>query len=159
MPPKKKALPPAPPSQDDRVVAALAHTTVLLPFWGTIGAIVIWATQKDKSRFVAFQSLQAVAYHFALVLAGMLAGACYMCWVFTMPLAMVAAVPSTGPADDVSPAFLLTMAAPFGIMCLTFLGWLAAVVYGLVGAAAALQGKDFRYVWIGRRLEAYLAGS
>ena len=153
----KKAALPAPPPQDDRVVAALSHATILLPFWGTIGAIVIWATQKDKSRYVAFQSLQAVVYHFVLVVAGILAGVCYMCSAFALPLTMVAAGTAGNPSADVGPAFFLMMAVPFGILGASMLGWLAAVVYGLAGSVAALQGKDFRYAVIGRRLEAYLA--
>jgi len=50
----KKSPPPAWPSQDERIIAALANVTIVLPFWGAIGAIVIWATQKDKSTYVAF---------------------------------------------------------------------------------------------------------
>ena len=38
-------------SSDDRIMAALAH------FLGLFGALIIWATQKDKSRFVKFQAL------------------------------------------------------------------------------------------------------
>jgi uncharacterized Tic20 family protein len=152
----KKAALPASPSQDDRVVAALSHVTILLPFWGTIGAIVIWATQKDKSRYVAFQSLQAVVYHFVLVVAGLLLGVCYMCSAFALPLAMAAGT-ATDPSADVGPAFFLMMGVPFGILGASMLGWLAAVVYGLAAAVATLQGKDFRYVVIGKRLEDYLA--
>ena len=39
-------------TQDDKVVAALAPLI----------AIIVWATQKGKSPFVAFQSLQALVY-------------------------------------------------------------------------------------------------
>jgi uncharacterized Tic20 family protein len=146
----------SPPSQDDRIVAALAHATVILPFWGVLGAIVIWATQKEKSRFIAFQSLQAVVYHFMLVLASFLAGACYMCSILAFPIVMMATT-SADPSGEVGPAVFLPMALPFAILAGSLLGWFSFVVYGMVGAAAALQGKDFRYVWIGRRLEAVLA--
>ncbi|MEK6574314.1 MAG: hypothetical protein AABZ58_08380 [Chloroflexota bacterium] len=37
-----------------------------------------------------------------------------------------------------------------------FLGWFVMIVYGLAAAVMMLQGKDFRYVLIGRRLESYL---
>ena len=49
-------------SQDERIMAALSHATALLPFMGVIAPIVIWVTQKDKSQYVAFQALQAMAY-------------------------------------------------------------------------------------------------
>lgn len=147
---------PASPPQDERIVAALAHATIILPLWGVLGAIVIWATQKDKSRYVAFQSLQAVAYHFVVVVGGFVAGACYMCSAFALPLLMMATA-SADPSGEVSPAILLPMMGPFAILGGSILGWFLIVVYGLAGAAAALQGRDFRYLWIGRRLEAYLA--
>jgi uncharacterized Tic20 family protein len=144
-------------SQDERIIAALANVTIVLPFWGAIGAIVIWATQKDKSAYVAFQSLQAVVYHLVLVLAGFLAGACYLCSLVAFPVMMALTVSTSDPAADFSPAFILPMAVPFAVLGASILGWFAFVVYGLVAAAATLQGKDFRYVVIGRRLEAYLA--
>jgi uncharacterized Tic20 family protein len=131
--------------------------TIVLPFWGTIGAIVIWATQKDKSSFVGFQSLQAVVYHLVLVLAGFLAGACYLCTLVAFPVMMTLTVPVSAPSGDFSPAFMLPIMIPFAILGASMLGWLAFVIYGLVAAAATLQGKDFRYAVIGRRLEAYLA--
>ena len=66
-------------TQDDQVMAALAHGTAILPFWGLIAAVVIWVTQKEKSRFVAFQALQAMAYHVLPLLGGLLFFLCYLC--------------------------------------------------------------------------------
>ena len=43
-------------TQDDKVVAALAHAL------GPLIAIIVWANQKGKSPFVAFRSLQASVY-------------------------------------------------------------------------------------------------
>jgi len=154
--PKKPQLPPS-PSQDERIVAALANVTIVLPFWGAIGAIVIWATQKEKSRYVAFQSLQAVVYHLVLVLAGFLAGACYLCSLVAFPVVMALSVSTVDPSAELSPAFMLPMAIPFAILGASVLGWFVFVIYGLAAAAATLQGKDFRYLVIGQRLEAYLA--
>ncbi len=38
------------PSRDERVMAALAQISVLVLFLGVVAPIVIWVTQKDKSR-------------------------------------------------------------------------------------------------------------
>jgi uncharacterized Tic20 family protein len=153
----KKPLSPASPSQDERVVAALGHATVVLPFWGAIGAIVIWATQKDKSPYVAFQSLQAVVYHFVLILGGFLAAACYMCSLLAFPIIMATALSAVEPTAEISPAVMLPMAIPFAILGAGMLAWFVFVVYGLFAAVATLQGKNFRYVVIATRLEAYLS--
>ena len=138
-------------------MAALAHASAILPMWGIIAAIVIWATQKDKSLFVRFQALQATVYQITMILGAFLLGACYMCSIFSFPLTMMA-IPSAGqPSGDVNPIFLLPMAIPFAVMGIGLLAWFAFVLYGIIAAAQTLQGKDFRYLVIGNRLESYLA--
>ena len=156
--PKKDSLSSS-PSQDERIVAALANATVVLPFWGAIGAIVIWATQKDKSRYVAFQSLQSVVYHFVIIVGGLLMGACYMCSLVAFPLFMGLTVAAGDVSGDPSPIFFLPMALPFALLGAGMLSWFLCVLYGLFAAVSTLQGKDFRYIVIGRRLEAYLTHS
>jgi uncharacterized Tic20 family protein len=59
-------------------MAALAHIAAIVPFMGVIAPIIIWATQKDKSEYVAFQSLQAVAYQLVMILAWFVGMGCYM---------------------------------------------------------------------------------
>ena len=83
------------PSQNDKIMAALAHISAVLPFVGIIAPIIIWATQKDKSEYVAFQSLQAVAYQLVMILAWFIGMGCYMISFFTMFLRITF---SGGPA-------------------------------------------------------------
>ena len=52
---------------------------------------------------------------------------------------------------------MVTMTVPFVIISLVILTILAFILYGLWAAFSAFQGKDFRYVVIGRWLERYLA--
>ncbi len=148
-------------TQDERVLAALTHASVILPFWGLIGAIVVWATQREKSRFVGFQALQVIAYQLTLVVAGLLGAACYLCSFLgaflVMPIGIFAAE-STGETEIAG--VLLSMIATFFPFCL--IGILALiglvfVLYGLYGAVRVLQGDDFRYAVIGRRVEQYLS--
>lgn len=70
------------PSQDERVMSALAHGAAIIYFMGLIAPIVIWATQREKSAYVRFQALQAVAYQLAMLLGMFLAMGCYMCSIF-----------------------------------------------------------------------------
>ena len=148
-------------TQDEHIMAALAHASVILPFWGLIGALVIWATQRDKSRFVAFQALQAVTYQLVLVVCGLLGFGCYMCSFFgiflVVPVGIFAS--ENAAASDTIAGWLaaITGLFPFCIMGIFTLLGLAYVIYGLYGAVRALQGHDFRYVIIGRRLEQYLS--
>ncbi len=70
------------PSQNDKIMAALAHISAVLPLIGVIAPTIIWATQKDKSEYVAFQALQAVAYQLVMILAWFIGMGCYMISAF-----------------------------------------------------------------------------
>jgi uncharacterized Tic20 family protein len=156
-------------SQDDRVMAALAHAGVILPLWGLIGAIVIWATQREKSHLIAFQALQGAAYQFAILICGFVCFGCYMCSVgstFLAPILIVpfAALASEGGSELAEGAGILGMLLgggagllPFCLLGILGLAMLALIAYGLYGAVRVLQGHDFRYAIIGRWLERYLA--
>jgi len=144
------------PGQDERIMAALSHVTAALPFLGTIAPIVIWVTQKDKSRYVAFQALQAAAYQLTMILAWFVGMACYVGSFFITFLG-AAAIPSLTSSSSAEEWFVLPMMLlPFLIFGSILVGGMAFVIYGLVGAVMSLRGKEFRYVVIGRRVERYL---
>jgi uncharacterized Tic20 family protein len=144
------------PSQNDKIMAALAHISAILPFMGVIAPIIIWVTQKDKSEYVAFQALQAVAYQLLMILAWFIGMGCYMLSFFTMFLAIPFAG-SNGDVDpSVAPLFALGFAIPFIIFGAIFIGGALFVLYGLIGAIQVFQGKDFRYIIIGNQLANYL---
>jgi uncharacterized Tic20 family protein len=146
------------PNQDERIMAALSHVTAILPFLGVIAPIVIWVTQKDESQYVAFQALQALAYQLTMILAWFVGMICYMCSFFGTFLGMIP-LTATSP-EEPSPlavaGFTLTFLIPFIVFGAIFVGGILFVIYGLVGAVMVLQGKDFRYLIIGTRLERYL---
>jgi uncharacterized Tic20 family protein len=165
-------------AQDEKIMAALGHATIVWPLMGILAPMIIWATQREKSRFVAFQALQAGVYHMTLILAGLACGVCYCCsylamivGAFAMPLSMFFAGPAQGPTPEELPPAALIPAAPsflglilfyLATIVLLFLGlaaWGAYVGYGLYGAVATLRGREFRYAILGPRLERYLEGT
>ena len=141
-------------TQDERVMAAIAHATIVFSAVGFIGPLVIWGTQREKSKFLAFQALQAAAYQFILLLGGLLAGALYMCSFFGVPITALLTAPFEEGAALCLP--FMSFSCIFGILFLMMLAWLAYVGYGLFGAASVLQGRDFRYALLGPRLERFL---
>jgi uncharacterized Tic20 family protein len=150
---ESSALPTA--NKNDQIMAALAHVTVVLPMMGVIAPIVIWATQKDKSEFVAFQALQAVVYQLALILAWFVFMVCYMCsffgsFILTIPF-------SSNGGSDGFPFEALAVFIPFLVMIVMMVGWVVYLIYGLVAAFLVLGGRDFRYILIGMWLERYLS--
>ena len=53
-------------SQEERLLAAIAHSGAMLPFLGFIIPLHIWITQRDWSKFVQFHALQALIYQLAM---------------------------------------------------------------------------------------------
>ncbi len=137
--------------QDERILAALAHISVLLPMFGLIAAIVIWVTQKERSRFVAFQALQAVAFQLLLIIAWFAGMACYMGTFF---LTFFGAFAVSSSQRALGPASLLFF-LPFVVMGILILLMLGFVIYGVVAAVLTFQGHDFHYALVGRWVERY----
>jgi uncharacterized protein len=144
------------PSQNDKIMAALAHISAVLPFMGVIAPIIIWATQKDKSEYVAFQALQAVAYQLVMILAWFIGMRCYMLSFFNMILTMPFSGGTSETNPSTTPLFAVGFIIPFIIFGLIFLGGAIFVIYGIIGAVNAFQGRNFRYFIIGNRLANYL---
>lgn len=162
-------------TQDEKIMAAIGHATIIWPVMGIFAPMVIWATQREKSPKVAFQALQAAVYHMTLILAGLGCGVCYFCaylgmivGALTMPVSMFFTMPAEGPGpQDLPPEAVVPMLLGglgmivlylliFGLLFLGLAVWAAYIGYGFFGAVANLQGKDFRYAILGSRLERYL---
>ncbi len=138
-------------TQDERVMAALAHVSAILPMMGVIAPIVVWLTQREKSRFVAFQALQAIVFQLLMILIYFIGFGCYMGTFFSL---FAGAALSTGNNSGHAPlnaGFFL----PFVVMGGMFLAEFIMIIYGLIGAILTFQGKNFRYAligdWVARR--------
>jgi uncharacterized Tic20 family protein len=71
---------PAPvPSADERNLAMLAHLSglagLLVPFGNIIAPLVIWRIERERSPFVAEQSLESLNFNISVMLAGLVCGA------------------------------------------------------------------------------------
>lgn len=138
------------PSQDDRIMAALAHGSAIIFGMGIIAAVVLWATQKDRSRYVAFQALQALVYQVAGVLVQIIGWCCWTALYFLSFIPFFAAAESSGEPPLFFLVAMALMVVPFALMGLWIIG-------GLWGAVRTLQGRDFRYLVLGPQLERWLS--
>jgi uncharacterized Tic20 family protein len=140
-------------TQDEKTLAALAHGSILLGLFsngigGIVATLVIWATQKEKSRYVALQALQAMVYQALTFLLVMLAWCCWgLVWT-AMILVPLSASP--GAYDQAPPA---SMWIGLFLIIVPLALWGVTMLYGLWGAARCLGGQDFQYPLIGRWLE------
>ncbi|MDR3576306.1 MAG: DUF4870 domain-containing protein [Anaerolineaceae bacterium] len=119
---------------DERTWAMLAHLSVLLNLitgiLGTAAALVIYLVYKDRSRYVAYQSLQSLVMQLIVWVGGGV---------------IVAA--AWGLTGILSAVIVGLACIPFAA-CLSLLPF-AAVVYGVIAGIQCSQGQDFRYWLVG----------
>ena len=128
---------------DERQYAMFAHLGVLVNlvtgFLGPVVPLVIYMVYKDRSRYVAYQSLQALIFQLIWWVGGsILAG---VAWFGTSILSAVLV----------------------GIICIPFACIISAMPlialgYGVYGGVQASQGQDFRYWLIGDWVRNTLTG-
>jgi uncharacterized Tic20 family protein len=138
-------------SSDEKMMAVLVHGSVFLMFAGPIVPVIIWVSQRKKSKYVSFHALQAMGYQ-ALY---------FWLWIFVFILIMilfVCLIPFLGLLVESSRD---TTIAPFLVQIpvfLTVFGFLGLFfILGLAGAISCLLGHDFRYPFLGKWLEKYLS--
>jgi uncharacterized Tic20 family protein len=141
------------PKQEERVLAGLAHGSILLGLLtngvgGVVAALVIWLLQKQKSAYVAAQALQALVYQTVVFLVTMVA---WCCWIMVWMILLLPPIIANPAAYETTPppglwAGLILMVVPLGI-------WGLTILYGLWGAVRCLGGHAFQYAVIGKWLE------
>lgn len=140
------------PNSDERMMGALAH------FFGLIGALIIWAIQKDKSRFVRYQAAQALAFDFITML---LMFVLFFCLFGAMFLGMFgtifAAANSTPSSESVSPFMMFPFMFPWLMFACIFPFSIALFVARIVATISVLNGNNFRYPWLGAKVENFLS--
>ena len=119
---------------DERQYAMFAHLSVLLNlvtgFLGVVVPLVIYMVYKDRSKYLAYQSLQALVFQLIWwVGGGILSG---IAWFGTSILSAV---------------LIGLICIPFA--CIISAMPLVALGYGVYGGVQASQGQDFKYWLIG----------
>jgi uncharacterized Tic20 family protein len=140
-------------NQDESTLAALAHGSILLGVFtsgvgGIFAALIIWLSQREKSAYVAFQSLQALVYQTVILMGTVVLFSCWGVLLTAMVVLPMAAEPER--YVDTPPVTLW-----FGLLLLVIPcgWWLLTIIYGLWGTVRCLGGADFRYAIIGKWLE------
>ena len=139
--------------QDERTLAALAHGSIVLGvltsgIGGIFASLAIWLTQREKSTYVAHQSLQALVYQISTLLLAVLG---FCAWGFFLMLAILPPIAMNPELYQYEPPPSLwigmaLLALPFGL-------WFITILYGLWGAFRSLSGADFEYLVIGKMLK------
>jgi uncharacterized Tic20 family protein len=136
LPPAPAPYSPPPPltPSEERTWAMVSHLSILANlvtgFLGPVIPLVVYLAFKDRSRYVAYQSMQAFIFQLiAWVGAGLLA---VIAWTIGGVLAVILI------GCLIMPLALLLSIIP-----------LAALVYGVIGAIQTDQGQNFKYWLVG----------
>jgi len=137
------------PIQDERIMAAISHASIIAGGFGIVAATVIWLMQKEKSNYVRFQALQATAYQFVGMLATIILWACWGCF-YGLSFIPIIRNPQ-GYEDAPPPIFWIALISSVLPLVIMGLWWL----YGLYGGLRTLQGRDFKYSILGSMVQRY----
>ncbi len=137
-------------TSDERVMAGISH------FFGLIAALIVWATQKDKSRFVRFQALQALAFDMVFMLVYMLFMMGFVGIMFVAILAIAVSTARSASGDPLFPGMLIGMLMPFGMLACVMPPAVLAMLIRIVAALSVATGHNFRYPLIASRVDAFL---
>lgn len=135
-------------STENRLLAALTHGSVVTQGLGILVGVVVYITQREKSRYAAFQGLQAAVYQLVnlIIVIGM-----WVVWGFFYGLSILSLIKLEETNPDAAPPAIFWIAMISMVIPLIYM--VLVGLYGLWGALRTWQGKDFKYLIIGSWLE------
>ncbi len=135
-------------TSDERLMAMLSHLSIL--FGGIILPIILWATQKDKSRFVRYHALQAIFFHIAYVaiLVIVIVALVLVFMIFGIGLGAMTSKGSHHSDGGAFPAIMVILMILFygGI----FISVFGAMAYEIYLAVKSYQGSYIKIPIIGK---------
>jgi uncharacterized Tic20 family protein len=121
----------------------LAHLSILLNLvtglLGPVGALIIYLVYKDRSRYVAYHSLQSLIFQLIAWVGGGILTA--IAWTITGVLSAILVGLLCIPIS------LVISVIPLG-----------AIIYGIIGGIQCNEGQDFRYWLVGDWMRDTLTG-
>ena len=130
-------------SGDEKLLSLFSHLSLFLG--GIVLPLIFWVTNRDKSKFVTFHSLQALWFHVAYV-------AIIVVFVFVMVFALLigglglgAMTGATG-SQEMPVFFIIIMIAFYGLLFLIIFG---AIGYSVYMGIKSYQGQLVKYPVIG----------
>lgn len=139
---------PAELTQEDRLMAAGSYLGYLVGFWLVV-PIVVYVLKREKSRFVAFHSLQAIIVH-VLAIPFFIFG-----WIFAIATSAGLAL-AMEPRAANKDAFGLIMMLGYVVGLLV--PWCVYLALSIVCAVRAMQGRMARFPIAAWLTDRFLAG-
>ncbi len=143
-------------TSDEKLLALLSHLSIL--FGGLLVPFIIWMTQKDKSNFVRYHSLQAIFYHlsFTVILMFIIFFMVFVMIISGAGLGIFADAHNSGSNEELPGLFIMLMIAFYFVIFLFAIG---GIVYGIYLGIKAHQGYLTRVPVIGKIIYRKVYGS
>jgi uncharacterized membrane protein len=135
-------------SVENRLLAALAHGSAVAQGVGILVGVLVYITQRDKSRYAAFQALQAAVFQLIslIITIGL-----WLVWGVIYGLSMIPLIRQAETNPDAAPPAIFWISTASMVIPLIYMVIIG--LYGLWGGVRTWRGKDFRYLIIGGWLE------
>ncbi len=134
---------------DERILAAISHASFIIPTYGAFVPMFVWLLNCSKSKYAAFQSLQALAIQ---VLAFITQISVFLL-IFLSSIGMSVSEITKTDAFSGNVSFLFIGTGFFLFFCIQGI----LIIYSIFATLSVLMGKDFRYLWIGNLVSQYTA--
>ena len=140
-------------SQNERLLAAVSHVSILMPVAGSVLPFVIWISHKEKSKFIREQSLQALIYQLSLTIFFVVSMGCLFLSLIARSTSIL--LETSNSTQFLNPLHDMSLVYTLFINIIILLGLFLFSVYGMIGAVKTFQGKPFRYIFIGKQINKY----
>jgi uncharacterized Tic20 family protein len=134
-----------------RIVTAFAHFSFLIPGIGILVPVILWTFRKKHSKFVRNQTLQAMVFQLLQWI-----------WIQLITLIVFFVVfinASISTASHLTPeVYSSRMLTVFIVSSIVIsIGWFIYLIFGVIGAVVCLSGRNFRYPFLGRWIDQFVA--
>jgi uncharacterized membrane protein len=139
------------PTSDEKTMAALSH------FFGWLVALIVYFTQREKSKFVRFQALQAIVFDAVVMIVTLVFISLVMLLFFAvmMVIFLTAGLAANSTSDPTGTTLFVVLITFLPMLpFLIFLPYsIAIMVFRVVAGVKTAQGQDYRHPVIGRLVE------
>ncbi len=138
------------PTTEDRVWAVLSHLSALAFGMGILLPIIGWSEQRRKSKYAAFQCLQALGYQ-SLGYTVWLLSYLLMIIFLIMIFVIMGVSENSGNVLESGPGIWTTV-----FLFIIFATFAVYLLLPVIAAVSCALGRDFRYPIMGNRLAKFL---
>ncbi len=126
------------PSAESRLLAALAHGSIVAQGPGLLVGVLVYVNQRDKSRYAAFQALQAAIYQLIslIMVVGM-----WIVWSALYAVSLIPVIQQAQTMPDAPPPLIFWIG--LGSMAIPCAVTIAIGLYGLWAHCAPGKARIF----------------